>query len=103
MWRWSLDDVTDDEEPDRQTDVGLAIVSSISDASKIHNLSNVDLFIHLNQTIMHALFYLHIATQLHCIAVVVVFIDRNVISEQREQDKKNTAVKLQNCKNTANT
>jgi len=26
--------------------------------------------------------------------VVVVFIDRNVISEQREQEKKNTAVKL---------
>ena len=32
---------------------------------------------------------------------LVVFIDRNVISEQREQEKKNTAVKLQ--KNTANT
>ena len=27
--------------------------------------------------------------------VVAVFIDRNVISEQREQKKKNTAVKLQ--------
>jgi len=25
---------------------------------------------------------------------LVVFIDRNVISEQREQEKKNTAVKL---------
>jgi len=29
------------------------------------------------------------------VAVVVIFIDRNVISEQREQEKKNTAVKLQ--------
>jgi len=28
--------------------------------------------------------------------VVVVFIDRNVISEQREQEKKNTAVKSKN-------
>ena len=32
--------------------------------------------------------------------VVVVFIDRNVISEQREQEKKKTL--LSNCKNTAN-
>jgi len=29
------------------------------------------------------------------LVVVVVFIDRNVISEQRKQEKKNTAVKLQ--------